>query len=65
MAFEGDHDRWYAYLKDAIVEAVIGKDILQNRKVAKSILCTVIRAVSTRLKSNPVGESRPKGWQHS
>lgn len=34
VAYEDDYDRWYAYLKDAIVEAVIGKDILQNRKVA-------------------------------
>jgi len=38
VAFEGDYDRWYAYLKDAIVEAVIGKDILQNRKVANPAL---------------------------
>lgn len=38
VEFEGDEDRWYAYLKDAIVEAVIGKDILQNRKVANPVL---------------------------
>ena len=38
VAFEQEWDRWYAYLKDAIVEAVIGKDILQNRKVAKPAL---------------------------
>jgi uncharacterized protein len=38
VAFEGDFDRWYAYLKDGIVEAVIGKDILQNRKVANPAL---------------------------
>jgi len=38
VAFENDYDRWYAYLKDAIVEAVIGKDILQNRKVANPAL---------------------------
>jgi len=38
VAFEPNWDRWYAYLKDAIVEAVIGKDILQNRKVAKPAL---------------------------
>lgn len=38
VEFEGDDDRWYAYLKDAIVEAVIGKDILQNRKVANPAL---------------------------
>ena len=38
VEFEGDDDRWYAYLKDAIVEAVIGKDILQNRKVANPVL---------------------------
>ena len=38
VAFEDDFDRWYAYLKDAIVEAVIGKDILQNRKVANPAL---------------------------
>ena len=38
VAYEGDYDRWYAYLKDAIVEAVIGKDILLNRKVANPAL---------------------------
>ena len=38
VAFEDDYDRWYAYLKDAIVEAVIGRDILQNRKVANPAL---------------------------
>lgn len=38
VAFEGDADRWYAYMKDAIVESVIGKDILQNRKVANPAL---------------------------
>ena len=38
VAYEHDYDRWYAYLKEAIVEAVIGKDILQNRKVAKPAL---------------------------
>lgn len=38
VGFEADFDRWYAYLKDAIVEAVIGKDILQNRKVANPAL---------------------------
>jgi predicted AAA+ superfamily ATPase len=38
VPFESDPDRWYAYMKDAIVEAVIGKDILQNRKVANPAL---------------------------
>lgn len=38
VGFEPDYDRWYAYLKDAIVEAVIGKDILQNRRVASPAL---------------------------
>jgi predicted AAA+ superfamily ATPase len=38
VALESDPDRWYAYMKDAIVEAVIGKDILQNRKVANPAL---------------------------
>jgi predicted AAA+ superfamily ATPase len=38
VAFEADFDRWYAYLKDAIVEAVIGKDILQHRRVANPAL---------------------------
>jgi predicted AAA+ superfamily ATPase len=38
VGFEADYDRWYAYLKDAIVEAVIGKDILLNRKVANPAL---------------------------
>ena len=38
VALEGDPDRWYAYMKDAIVEAVIGKDILQSRRVANPAL---------------------------
>jgi len=38
VAFEDDTDRWYAYMKDSIIEAVIGKDILQNRKVANPAL---------------------------
>ncbi len=38
VAFEADPDRWYAYMKDAIVEAVIGKDILHSRKVANPAL---------------------------
>lgn len=38
VVYENEYDRWYAYLKDAIVEAVIGKDILQNRKVANPAL---------------------------
>lgn len=38
VVYEDDYDRWYAYLKDAIVEAVIGKDILLNRKVANPAL---------------------------
>jgi len=33
VSYEDDYDRWYAYLKDSIVESVIGKDILLNRKV--------------------------------
>ena len=38
VAFESEPDRWYGYLKDSIVEAIIGKDILQNRKVANPAL---------------------------
>jgi hypothetical protein len=38
VAYEDEYDRWYAYLKDAIVEAVIGMDILLNRKVANPAL---------------------------
>lgn len=38
VAYEGEYDRWYAYLKDSIVEAVIGKDILLNRKVGNPAL---------------------------
>ena len=38
VALEHDPDRWYAYMKDAIVEAVIGKDILQSHKVASTAL---------------------------
>lgn len=38
VPFENEYDRWYAYLKDSIVEAVIGKDILLNRKVGNPAL---------------------------
>jgi len=38
VAYEADFDRWYAYLKDSIVEAVIGKDILLNRRVGNPAL---------------------------
>ena len=38
VAYEDEFDRWYAYLKDSIVEAVIGKDILLNRKVGSPAL---------------------------
>ena len=38
VALENEPDRWYAYMKDAIVEAVIGRDILQSRKVANPAL---------------------------
>ena len=38
VALEGDPDRWYGYMKDSIVESVIGKDILQGRKVANPAL---------------------------
>jgi predicted AAA+ superfamily ATPase len=35
---ENEPDRWHAYMKESIVEAVIGKDILQNRRVDKPAL---------------------------
>lgn len=38
VTLESDPDRWYAYMKDAIVEAVIGKDILQSHRVANPAL---------------------------
>lgn len=38
VPYEDEYDRWYAYLKDSIVEAVIGKDILMNRKVGNPAL---------------------------
>lgn len=38
VAFEEDFDRWYGYLKDAVVEAAIGRDILHNRRVVKPAL---------------------------
>ena len=38
VAVEHDPDRWYAYMKDAIVEAVIGKDILQSHRVTNPAL---------------------------
>lgn len=38
VAFEDDTDRWYAYMKDSILEPVIGRDILQHRKVSNPAL---------------------------
>ena len=38
VTFEADPDRWYDYMKDAIVEAVIGKDILHNHRITKPAL---------------------------
>lgn len=38
VRFEEEPERWYAYMKESIVEAVIGKDILQNRRVANPAL---------------------------
>lgn len=38
VEFEKDYDRWYSYMKDSIVEAAIGKDILNNRKVTNPAL---------------------------
>jgi len=38
VAYESDFDRWYSYLKNSIVESVIGKDILLNRKVGNPAL---------------------------
>ena len=38
VVYEDDYDRWYSYLKDSIVEAVIGKDILLNRRVGNPTL---------------------------
>jgi uncharacterized protein len=38
VAYEKDFDRWYAYLKDSIIEAVVGKDILLNHKVGNPAL---------------------------
>jgi predicted AAA+ superfamily ATPase len=38
VSYEDEFDRWYAYLKDSIIESVIGKDILLNRKVGNPAL---------------------------
>ena len=38
VRFEEDLERWYTYMKESIVEAVIGKDILLNRRVANPAL---------------------------
>lgn len=38
VALEDDPDRWYGYMKDSIVEAVIGRDILQSRRVSNPAL---------------------------
>lgn len=37
-AFIKDFDRWYQYIKDSIIETVIGKDILNFSRVAKPAL---------------------------
>ncbi len=47
-------DRWYAYLKDSIIEAVVGKDILLNHKVGNPLcFARLLRycAVTRRRKS--------------
>ena len=38
VPYEDDFDRWYAYLKDSIVESVIGRDILLNHRVGNPAL---------------------------
>lgn len=38
VRYEPDFERWYAYLKDSIIESVIGKDILLNHRVANPAL---------------------------
>ena len=38
VVFESDFDRWYAYLKESIIEAVVGRDILLNHKVGNPAL---------------------------
>jgi len=38
VPLENDLDRWFGYMKDSIVESVIGKDILQERRVANPAL---------------------------
>jgi predicted AAA+ superfamily ATPase len=38
VAYENEFDRWYAYLKDSIIESVVGKDILLNHKVGNPAL---------------------------
>jgi hypothetical protein len=38
VAYEADFERWYAYLKDSIIESVIGRDILLNHRVANPAL---------------------------
>ncbi len=38
VLLENEPDRWYAYMKDAIVESVIAKDLLQSRRVSNPAL---------------------------
>jgi len=38
VALEHDPDRWYAYLKESIVETVIGRDILPFHRIGKPAL---------------------------
>lgn len=38
VEYEDNFDRWYGYLKDSIVESVIGRDILLNNRVGNPAL---------------------------
>lgn len=38
VIYENDTTRWHRYMKDAIVEAVIGRDILQIQRISKPAL---------------------------
>ncbi len=38
VPFEDDYDRWYAYIKESIIETVISKDIFQDNRVGNPAL---------------------------
>jgi predicted AAA+ superfamily ATPase len=47
MELIGDHSRWSAYVKDAIIEAAIGRDVLSLAAVRRPALLRQVFAIAT------------------